>query len=182
MRRLRTPFGLSSVLSLKAGDVVYLSGRIFTARDAAYRRMLKEKNLPFGFKESLVLFHAGPIMGEDEEGHRCVSLGPTTSSRMDEYEPEVIKRFGVRAIIGKGGMDENAVLAMREKCVYLAFPGGCAAVGASMVRRVLALHWPELGMAEGVWELEVEDFGPLVVAIDARGNSLYGNERKKKKK
>jgi len=173
MKVLKTPLSSKDVLSLKAGETVYLTGKIFTARDAAHKRMLGAKEIPFDFSKSLVIFHAGPIIKGEQESYSCVSLGPTTSSRMDEYELEVIGRFGVRAIIGKGGMGERVIKAMKGKCVYLAFTGGCAAVGASMVKRVVSLHWPEMGMAEGVWELEVEKFGPLVVAIDSKGKSLY---------
>ncbi|MFH1470220.1 MAG: FumA C-terminus/TtdB family hydratase beta subunit [Candidatus Micrarchaeota archaeon] len=173
MKIVNIPLSLEVVRSLKAGDIVYLTGKIFTARDSAHKRMLKEKKLPFQLERSLVIFHAGPIMKMEEGGWKCVSLGPTTSSRMDEYEPGLIKRFGIRAIVGKGGMGQEAIGALRGKCVYLAFTGGCAAVGASMVKRVIKFHWPEMGMAEGVWELEVENFGPLIVAIDSKGNSLY---------
>ncbi len=169
MKELKTPLCSKDVLALKAGDIVYLTGRIFTARDSAHKKMLKEKKLPFDFSKSLVIFHAGPMITDD----KCIALGPTTSSRMNELEPETIRKFGVRAIIGKGGMNGEVAKAMNGKCVYLAFTGGCAAIGASMVKEVVALHWPELGMAEGVWELEVEKFGPLVVAIDSRGKSLY---------
>ncbi len=168
-----TPISATSIASLKCGDTVYLTGKIFTARDGAHRKMLREKKIPFEFDASGVLFHAGPIAKKEGDTWRIISLGPTTSSRMDESEPEVIVKLGVRAIVGKGGMGEKVIEAMKGKCVYLAFTGGCAAVGASMVKRVVAFHWPELGMAEGVWELEVEDFGPLIVAIDSRGKSLY---------
>jgi tartrate/fumarate subfamily iron-sulfur-dependent hydro-lyase beta chain len=172
MKRIRTPVSLETASSLKCGDIVYLAGKIFTARDAAHRKMLKGK-IPFDFKDSLVLFHAGPIAKKDKDEWKVISLGPTTSARMDEYEPEVIKKFGIRAIIGKGGMGKETIHAMKGKCVYLAFTGGCAAIGASFVKRVVAFHWPELGMAEGVWELEVENFGPLIVAIDSKGKSHY---------
>ncbi|MFH0817584.1 MAG: FumA C-terminus/TtdB family hydratase beta subunit [Candidatus Micrarchaeota archaeon] len=173
MKKITSPISLSSIRSLKCGELVYLSGKVFTARDSAHKKMLKEKKLPFEFEKSLVIFHAGPIMKKEEDGWKCISLGPTTSSRMNDSEPEAIRRFGIRAIVGKGGMGNEVLKAMKEKCVYLAFTGGCAAIGASMVKRVVALHWPELGMAEGVWELEVEDFGPLIVAFDSKGKSLY---------
>lgn len=173
MKVLKTPLSSKDVLSLKVGETVYISGKVFTARDAAHKMMLKEKKLPFPIEKSLVIFHAGPIVKGEQGNYACISLGPTTSSRMDEYEPKMIRRFGVRAIIGKGGMGREVIDAMKGKCVYLAFTGGCAAVGASMVKNVVRLHWPEMGMAEGVWELEVEDFGPLIVAIDSKGRSLY---------
>ena len=169
MKKIQTPISLEAVHSLKCGDTVYLTGKVFTARDGAHKKMLSEKKLPFQLEKSLVIFHAGPIIKDS----KCIALGPTTSSRMDEFEPETIRKFGVRAIIGKGGMGGNVVKAMKGKCVYLAFTGGCAAIGASFVKRVIALHWPEMGMTEGVWELELENFGPLVVAIDSRGKSLY---------
>ncbi len=173
-KRLAAPLKQKDVLELKLGDFVYISGKIFTARDAAHRKMSISKALPFDLSSSLVLFHAGPIMKKEESGKwRCIALGPTTSSRMNDYEPDAIRRFGIRAIIGKGGMNKKVAETMGGRCVYLAFTGGCAAVGAAAVKNVVSLHWPELGMAEGVWELEVKDFGPLVVAIDSKGKTLY---------
>jgi fumarate hydratase subunit beta len=173
MKKITTPPSQESIRSLKCGDIVYLSGKIFTARDAAHKKMLGERKIPFDFSSSLVLFHAGPIMKKEVDEWKAIAIGPTTSSRMNVCTPEAIKKFGIRAIVGKGGMDGKTIEAMKGKCVYLAFTGGCAAVGASMVNKVVSLHWPELGMAEGVWELEVENFGPLIVAVDSRGKSLY---------
>ncbi|MFH1448332.1 MAG: FumA C-terminus/TtdB family hydratase beta subunit [Candidatus Micrarchaeota archaeon] len=173
MEELKTPLESDAMRSLNCGQVVYITGKIFTARDAAHREILKTRKLPFKFKESNVLFHAGPIMKKQNGKWKAISLGPTTSSRMDAYTPKLIHRLGIRAIIGKGGMDGETVKAMKGKCVYLAFTGGCAAVGAASVKNVVGFHWPEMGMAEGVWELEVERFGPLIVAIDSKGRSLY---------
>ncbi len=175
---LSTPLPLKKILSLTAGDFVYLDGVIFTARDAAHRRLLKTRP-PFKFNRSNVIFHAGPIMKKDNSEWKTVSLGPTTSSRMNQFTPKLIDKLGIRAIIGKGGMDSKVIDFMKGKCVYLSFTGGCAAVGASAVKRVLDYHWREMGMAEGIWELEVQRFGPLIVSIDSRGKSLYKTNKRK---
>jgi fumarate hydratase subunit beta len=177
LKSLKTPPTLQEIRSLSAGEVIYFSGKIFTARDAAHKKMLKG-NIPFDLKGSLVIFHAGPIMKKEGEW-KCVGIGPTTSARMDEFTPKIIEKFGIRAIIGKGGVNKESIAKMNGKCVYLSFTGGASALGAAAVKRVTAFHWPKLGMVEGVWEIEVENLGPLVVAIDANGKSIYEKENKK---
>jgi fumarate hydratase subunit beta len=108
------------------------------------------------------------------EAWEVVAAGPTTSSRMNTLEPDFIKRFGVRVIIGKGGMSKPTVEAMQEfGCVYLSFTGGAAILAARGIKKVKGVHWYELGMPEALWVLEGEGFGPLIVSIDAHGNSIY---------
>ncbi len=179
--RLNTPLKKEDVINLKAGDIVYLSGRIFTARDEAHARILEmakeNKELPFELEGS-VIYHCGPLMKEKENGWDVIAAGPTTSTRMSKMTPELLKIHAVRAFVGKGGMD-NVADSMNEKAVYLAFTGGCAALAAISIEKVNAVHWIDLGMPEAVWELEVENFGPLVVGIDSHGSDLFTDVRNK---
>ena len=174
---LRTPISESDVRDLQLGEEVRLSGTAFTARDEAHLRALemahKGEDLPFKLEEMMV-FHCGPIMEKQGEGWRLVAAGPTTSARMNDMEPEFIRRFRPRAIIGKGGMSRPTAEAMKEiGCVYLAFTGGAAVVAAKGITSVKGVHWYDLGMPEAVWEMEMNGFGPVIVAMDANGNSIY---------
>jgi fumarate hydratase subunit beta len=172
-----------AVRRLNAGDEVFLSGPVFTARDEAHMRALemheRKEPLPFELNGTAV-YHCGPIMVKDMDGWKLVAAGPTTSSRMNSLEPAFIRTFGVRAIIGKGGMSRPTVEAMMEcGCVYLAFTGGAAVIAAQGISRVKGVDWLDLGMPEAVWHLEAEGFGPLIVAIDAHGHSLYDDVGRK---
>ncbi len=109
-----------------------------------------------------------------EEEWEIIAAGPTTSARMEDTTPEVIEKLRIRAIIGKGGMGILTREAMRKYgCVYFSMTGGAAVLAATCIKAVKAVYWEDLGMAEAVWHLLIEDFGPLVVSIDANGNSLY---------
>jgi fumarate hydratase subunit beta len=175
---LTLPLTESSVRELKLGDVVRLTGTFYTARDEAHKHALDSvaewKQLPVELSDSAV-FHCGPIMKKvNDSSWEVLAAGPTTSSRMNALEPEFIKKFRVRAIIGKGGMSRPTVEAMQEfGCVYLALTGGAAILAARGIAKVKGVHWFELGMPEALWVLEGNGFGPLIVAIDAHGNSLY---------
>ena len=173
---LKTPLEKETVVGLKAGDVVYISGEIFTARDRAHQRALeymeKGMELPVSFDGSVV-YHCGPIIIKEGGGWKVVSAGPTTSSRMNAVTPKILEKVSVMAIIGKGGMDERVIEALRGKGVYLAYTGGAGALAAKAVKKVKAVFWEDLGMPEAVWVFEVERFGPCVVAIDSHGKSLY---------
>jgi len=162
---------------LKSGDTVTLDGLIFSGRDEMHIRALEYaregRKLPYELRGG-VIFHCGPIMKKVNGHWNVVAAGPTTSSRMNTMEPEFIERFGVRAIIGKGGMSQPTVDAMvKFGCVYLAFTGGAAVLGAEGIVEVKGVEWLDLGMPEAMWELAVKGFGPMTVAIDAHGNSLY---------
>ena len=175
--RLKAPFTRGDVSLLKAGDRILLSGTVVTARDRAHRRIIEVLDAGTPLPVDLtggVVFHCGPLVRKDGPGWHIVSAGPTTSARLDELAPEVIRRCGVRAIIGKGGMGSRTATALQDgTCVYLAMTGGAAALGARAVRRVREVHWLDLGMPEALWVLEVEDLGPLTVAMDAHGGDLY---------
>jgi len=172
---LTTPLTRDDIMELQAGDIVYLSGTIYTARDEAHLRILELTNegkpLPFDL-EGAVLYHCGPLMQKDKGGWRTVAAGPTTSARMTDMTPQVLDNYNVRAIIGKGGM-KNIAPVLEDRCVYLAYTGGCAALAVDMIKDVRDVHWLDLGMPEAVWVLEVENFGPLVVGVDAKGRDLY---------
>ncbi|WP_148883264.1 FumA C-terminus/TtdB family hydratase beta subunit [Thermococcus aciditolerans] len=170
--RLRTPLGEEDVLNLRAGDVVHLSGTVYTARDSAHRRILElaaRRELPFDL-EGAVIYHCGPVVRKGGGGYEVVSAGPTTSARMNRYL-EGILSLGVRGIIGKGGMNPGP---FKGRAVYFAFTGGAGSLAAKSIKNVREVLWlDELGTPEAVWVLEVKDF-PLLVAIDANGSSLYG--------
>ncbi|HML04651.1 MAG TPA: FumA C-terminus/TtdB family hydratase beta subunit [Methanobacterium sp.] len=177
---LKTPLSKDDVGKLNVGDIIYLSGTIYTARDRAHQKILNEGS-PVDL-EGTVIFHAGPIIKSKEENnevnYEMVAVGPTTSTRMNPYQPGVLK-LGVKAVIGKGGMDENTGRALEENnAVYLAAVGGCAALYVKSILNVKSVNWIELGVPEAIWELEVENFGPLVVAMDSHGNNLYEEVRK----
>jgi fumarate hydratase subunit beta len=179
---LKTPLNKEEVLKLKAGDVVYVSGEIFTARDRAHQRALeymeKGLKLPVSFDGAMV-YHCGPIITRADGGWRVVSAGPTTSTRMNAVTPKILEKVNVMGMIGKGGMSESVVEALKGKGIYLAYTGGAGALAARAVKRVKGVFWEDFGMPEAVWVFEVERFGPCVVAIDAHGNSLYAEVSKK---
>ena len=172
MRELRTPVSREDVLSLRAGEVVYLSGVLVTARDRAHRRLLEQpEDVPVGLN---VIYHCGPLVRKTRDAWEVLSAGPTTSARMEPYLEQLLERFGTRIIVGKGGLSKAAgELLKKHTCAYLAFTGGAGALAARAVKRVRSVHWLELGIPEALWVLEVERFGPLVVAMDAHGESVY---------
>jgi len=175
--KLKIPASRREIERLSLNDSVYLTGTIYTARDKAHDRILEyvynDKKIPFDLKNGVV-FHCGPLMKHIKGKWVTVSAGPTTSSRLNKLQPEVIKKMDVRVVVGKGGMDENVVKAMDENdSVYLAMTGGAGALAVDRIKEVSGVYWLDFGMAEAVWALKVEDFGPLTVAI-AKGESLYG--------
>lgn len=179
--KLKTPLSKDDIKKLKVGDIVYLSGTIYTARDRAHQRILDEGS-PVNLKGA-VIFHAGPIIKtiNSDEGvdYKMIAVGPTTSTRMNPYQPNVLK-LGVSAIIGKGGMDEKTADALSENdAVYLAAVGGCAALYVKSIIGVKGVNWIDLGVPEAIWELEVKEFGPLIVAMDSNGNNLYEEVKRK---
>jgi fumarate hydratase subunit beta len=187
-KRLFTPLKEEEIRDLQVGDIVYLSGEVYTARDKAHNRIIEytikdaEEEIPI--EKGAVLYHCGPLMRKSNEKWELIAAGPTTSSRMDATTPQVIETLRIRGIIGKGGMGIATREALqRYGCVYLAMTGGAAVLAATRIKAVKAVYWADLGMAEAVWHLVLEDFGPLVVSIDAHGNSLYEerNEAAKRK-
>jgi len=161
--QLHTPLG-DEVLNLHAGDHVELSGIVYTARDEAHIRMKKE-GIPFDPKGA-VIYHCGPVVKDN----RIIAAGPTTSARMNDLSGFLIEK-GVRALIGKGGMGAVVREQLKNRGVYLAFTGGCAALASSHMT-VKGVFFEDLGMAEAVWVIELDHL-PLVVGIDAHGNDLF---------
>ncbi len=178
MRMLMAPLSEADVRSLKLGDTVYMYGSVITGRDEMHIRALElareGKEVP-GDIEGSVLFHCGPIMLQRDDGRwSVIAAGPTTSARMNKLEPEMIRRFHIRAIIGKGGMSDEVAEAMKEVgCVYLAATGGAAISMAEGLKECVGVEWMDLGMAEAMWRFNTDRLGPLIVAMDAEGNSLY---------
>lgn len=171
-KTLQTPLTEDMVRDLKAGDMVYLSGVIYTGRDAAHKKMVeslkKGENLPFN-PENAVIYYTGP--SPSKPGEVIGSCGPTTSYRMDDYSPLLLEK-GLRGMIGKGMRDEQVIKAMKSYTgVYFGAMGGCAALLASCVKSSELIAYPELG-PEAIRRLEVEDL-PVIVIIDHEGNNLY---------
>ena len=177
---LTTPITEEQIRDLNIGDTVYLTGVLATCRDSGHKRVIEEGVLPerFDFRDGAI-FHAGPIVGKNEEGKPyMVSIGPTTSRRMESLEAEFIRQTGVRVIIGKGGMMEQTAAACKEHgAIHCAFPGGCAVVAAEEVEEVTDVDWMDFGMPEALWVMRVKEFGPLIVSIDTKGNNLFEENR-----
>jgi len=176
MKNLTIPLSEETVRSLKVGDLVSLTGTIYTGRDAVHKYLHEGGTLPpeVHFKGG-VLYHCGPvIMTEADGSYRCAAAGPTTSTREEPYEYQVIRDFGLRAIIGKGGMGEKTTAACKEfGCVYLHAIGGAAQVYAEAVKKVTGVYFKEqFGSPEAIWEFQCEGF-VATVTIDAHGNSLH---------
>ncbi|MDG6219923.1 MAG: FumA C-terminus/TtdB family hydratase beta subunit [Candidatus Thermoplasmatota archaeon] len=172
--RMRTPLDREKVRGLEVGDIIYLSGRLWTARDEAHKIILSE-GLPKDMDiRDGAIYHCGPLVKKDGGQHVLLSAGPTTSMRMERYAPELVRRFGVSLVIGKGGMGEETRKALAETgAAYASFLGGGGALGAEKLVVEDVLFLDRLGMAEAVWVLEAKDFGPLVVAMDSKGNCIY---------
>jgi fumarate hydratase class I len=168
---LTTPLDEATVRSLKVGDVVLLSGRMFTGRDAVHAHLMKHE--PPVDLRGAALYHCGPVMLKDGDGWTVKAAGPTTSIREEPYQAEILKRFGVRAVIGKGGMGAKTLAGLRESgAVYLNAVGGAAQFYARCIEGVDAVSLLEFGTPEAMWHLRVKDF-PAVVTMDAHGNSLH---------
>lgn len=175
---LKLPVKKEDINKLKTGDIVYITGKLFTARDEAHHMMLEKEKSSLSFDPTyMALFHCGPLMKKVNNNWTVVSAGPTTSSRMDLFEDDFLEKYGVRIIIGKGGMGKRTLKALQKyTCVYTSYTGGAGALAADKVKKVPGVYWlEELGMPEAVWIFDVEDFGPLVVAMDSHGNTVYKN-------
>jgi L(+)-tartrate dehydratase beta subunit len=178
-KTLTTPITDDQLEGLEIGDVVYLTGILVTCRDVAHRRLIEQgRELPVDLRGGAI-FHAGPIVRPDGSGgHEMVSIGPTTSMRMEKFEREFIQRTGVKLVVGKGGMGmETQAGCVENKAVHAIFPGGCAVLAATKVEAIEAVEWTDLGMPESLWVNRVRDFGPLIISIDVRGNNLIENNK-----
>jgi len=174
--QLRTPITEEKIRSLKVGESVEISGVLFTGRDAVHKYLHEGGKLPPGVNlREGILYHCGPVVIKDARGEwKVVAAGPTTSIREEPYQGALIKEFGLRGVIGKGGMGERTLAACRESgCVYFHAVGGAAQVLAECIKAVRNVYFMEqFGAPEAIWEIEVEKF-PAVVTMDSHGNSLH---------
>lgn len=175
---LNTPISREDLKDIHIGDIIYLSGDLTTCRDVAHRRVVEEgREIPVDVRSKAIL-HAGPIVRPKGECYEIVSVGPTTSMRMEKFEYEFVKKTGVRVIVGKGGMKENTERACREfGAIHCVFPAGNAVVAATEVEEVVEAQWKDLGMPETLWHCHVKNFGPLIVSIDAYGKNFFEEKK-----
>ena len=176
---INLPLTKKDVMGLNAGDVVLINGMIVTGRDKIHKFLFYErpskKDIPFNLSGT-VLYHCGPIVKKSDSGYKIIASGPTTSIRVETYEHRIISSYGIRGIMGKGGMCERTLDAMKKNgCVYFHTIGGAAAYLADRVKRVVDV-WKleEFGAPEAMWLLEVENF-PAIVTMDAHGRSLHSD-------
>lgn len=176
---LTTPISAEDLQDIHAGDIIYLTGHITTCRDVAHRRLIEYgRELPISVRDGAIL-HAGPIvraLGDDK--YEMVSVGPTTSMRMEKFEYEFVKQTGVRLIVGKGGMGEDTRKACQEfGALHLVYPAGNAVLAATQVEEIESANWKELGMPETLWTCRVKEYGPLIVSIDAHGRNYFEEKK-----
>jgi fumarate hydratase subunit beta len=185
--KLDIPISEDQIRSLKVGDSVLLNGVVFTARDTAHKYLMdnfingpcpnSEKKTYAILKKGLAggaIYHCGPVVRKRDDGkYEFVAAGPTTSIREEPYQADVIGHFGVRAVIGKGGMRDKTLEGCKKYgAVYLHAIGGAATLIAQSCKEVVNVHKLDFGVPEALWEVRVEDF-PAVVTMDAHGNSLH---------
>jgi fumarate hydratase class I len=179
---LRAPIAEAQVRALEVGDVVLISGRMFTGRDAVHAYLMKHE--PPVDLNGGVLYHCGPVVakgagpggqggGAAQDEWKVLAAGPTTSIREEPYQADIIKRYGIRVVIGKGGMGPKTLAGLQESgAVYLNAIGGAAQFYARCIERVTGVSLLEFGTPEAMWHLEVKDF-PAIVTMDSHGNSLH---------
>jgi fumarate hydratase class I len=169
--RLSTPISDAQVRSLKVGDVVLLTGLVHTGRDMIHHHLLSH-DAPVNLHDG-VIYHCGPVALKEGDAWKITAAGPTTSNREEPYQSEVIKKFGIRAVIGKGGMGKKTLAGLKESgAVYLNAIGGAAQYYARCIERVEGVDFMEFGIPEAMWHLRIKDF-PAIVTMDAHGNSLH---------
>jgi fumarate hydratase class I len=172
---LRLPLTDAHVRALHAGDLVDITGRMVTGRDAAHAYLIEQERPELRpLLEGSIIYHCGPVVKRERDGWSFVSAGPTTSIREEPYQAAVIERYGLRGVVGKGGMGPKTLAACQQfGAVYLHAVGGAGAVIAASVKRVVEVHkLEEFGVPEAFWVIDVERF-PAIVTMDAHGNSLH---------
>jgi len=178
---LETPLSEEKIRALKVGDVVLVSGKVYTGRDAVHKH-LAHADLPSEMSpdalQGALLYHCGPVMLKQGERWTVQAAGPTTSIREEPYQGDLIRRFGIRAVMGKGGMGAKTSAALKEHgAVYLNAIGGAAQFYARCMTRVDGVHMMEFGVPEAMWEIQVRDL-PAIVTMDATGASLHAEIEK----
>ena len=173
MKKLNYPFSKEAVRELKVGDMVLITGKMFTGRDAVHKKLHDGAKPPVDFNNQII-YHCGPVMLKQDDGkYKVMAAGPTTSIREEPYQWEVMRDHGIVGVIGKGGMGPQTLKGCQEYgCVYLHAIGGAAQVLAERIDSVENVYWEDLGSPEAIWELNVTEF-PVVVTMDAHGNSLH---------
>lgn len=174
MKRLDYPFDVDKIRELKCGDMVLITGKLFTGRDAVHKYLHEGNPSPVDLKNQII-YHCGPVILEDEKNnnYEVKAAGPTTSIREEPYQWEVIRDHGIVGVIGKGGMGKKTLDACAEYgCVYFHAIGGAAQVLAEKIDSVDNVYLKELGSPEAIWELSVTEF-PVVVTMDSHGQSLH---------
>jgi fumarate hydratase subunit beta len=176
MAELKLPVSEESIRSLKVGDFVELTGRMITGRDAAHKWLIEEyRDEVAPYLADTVIYHCGPVVAENEDGsYDFVAAGPTTSIREEPYQADVIGRYGLRGVIGKGGMGPKTLDGLAQHgAVYLHAVGGAAQVLARAIPRVEKVFMlSEFGVPEALWVIDVERF-PVMVTMDSHGGSLH---------
>lgn len=189
MRKINIPISDETIRSLKVGEPVALTGVMITGRDAAHKWMIetfiKKTRPPQGDDQQVyaalqpllkggVIYHCGPVVaGLDTQAYRFVAAGPTTSTREEPYQGDVMRHFDVKGVIGKGGMGPNTLAACQEvPGVYFHAVGGAASLIAQTVKQVLGVYKLDFGVPEAMWVIQVQDF-PAVVTMDSHGESQH---------
>lgn len=173
MKKINYPFKREDIKDLKVGDMVLISGKLFTGRDAVHHRIHNGTKPPVDLNNQII-YHCGPVVIEHKDGsYEVKAAGPTTSIREEPYQWEVMRDYGIVGVIGKGGMGPKTLKGCQDYgCVYFHAIGGAAQVLAEKIKSVDNVYWRDLGSPEAIWELTVEDF-PVVVTMDSHGNSLH---------
>ncbi len=172
MIQLVEPFTEEKIRALKQGDMVHLTGMVYTGRDAVHK-FLHEGGKPPVNLENQIIYHCGPVVIKEKGKWVVKAAGPTTSAREEPYQGHIIEKFKIRAVIGKGGMGPKTLEACKKVgCVYLHAIGGAAQVLAECVTEVAGVYLEEFGSPEAIWAFRVKDF-PAVVTMDSHGNSLH---------
>ncbi len=171
--RFTTPLREEDVLQLRIGDSVTLDGIVWGIRDGSLLHMFDRGNAPPVDLRGAVLLHTAPNVKKVGDRYEPICVGTTTSIRMDRFTEGLLRDYGVRAIIGKGGLSERSAELMREHpAAYLAIVGGAASVETLQIEAIEAVYWEEL-MPECLWQFRVNGLGPLTVGIDPLGNNLH---------
>ena len=181
MIKLKYPFDKKEIKKLKVGDMVLISGKMYTGRDAVHHRIHKGTKPPVDLKNQII-YHCGPVILEKNGKYTVTAAGPTTSIREEPYQWEVMRDYGIVGVIGKGGMGPKTLKGCKDYgCVYFHAIGGAAQVLAEKIISVDNVYWKDLGSPEAIWEMTVEDF-PVVVTMDSFGNSLHTKVNEESKK
>ncbi len=174
MIRLEYPFKKDDIKQLKVGDMVLITGKLYTGRDAVHKRLHEGVKPPVSL-ENQIIYHCGPVILKDAKtGHyKVTAAGPTTSIREEPYQWQVMRDHGILGVIGKGGMGAKTLQGLKDYgCVYFHAVGGAAQVLAEKITSVDHVYWLDLGSPEAIWEMSVVEF-PVVVTMDSHGNSLH---------